>query len=839
MDNNFNQNFSNDTLTNQSQGNQNSQNATATLPVYQQNSTYVNENQGENAISAQNANSPQTQNANFVQNVNAKIAENVQKNDVFVNAPVQPAVQAQPAPVQQAPVQAQAPVVQPVAPVQPAVQAQPAPVQQAPVQAQPPVVQPVAPVQPAVQAQPAPVQQAPVQAQAPVAQPVDHVQPAVQAQPAPVQQAPVQAQPPVVQPVVPVQQVLPQFNPASVQVQAPVQQGMYPYQAPQPQYAPNVPQQYYSAKPPKVYKFTPADTVFAFLAIVMGYLFIKLIIAPDLLGLGASIHFFVLSAFTFLYAKFKKVKLSTAVVAGLCFVPVFGLSFLLVVDESLRAMNVFFILVYYAFTCINIRRTSKEFWTDNFILRYFSDTVYKPFADYGACILAMIKKDEEQEGKKHKSIANLKYVILGLVVALPICFLIIYLLYNADEMFAKIIDYILSGFLEKILKNIGLAILGIPVAFYLYGLLYSASRDRVVDKSASKKNRHVIPASAIYAFTIPIIVVYIMFFFSQLPYFLSAFSHFLPENFSYAEYARRGFFELSVVVVINLLIIFLIMSFCKLNDSNERPTGIRTLSVIFSTLTLTLIATALSKMFMYIENYSLTLLRVYVVWFMILLALMFLMIIIKQFTNNFNLPRNVFMAFVVMFFVLTFSNLDGRIAQYNVDRYYQGVDAELDVRMITNELSPACIKHILPLLEDAKISKDDKVLILRYVVRFKDRYENREDPVRSFDFESYFAYKEVLKFEAKHGEIKLDKEKNRNRYGYYDDYDYYGDYDYYNDYDYNDYSSSSRYYDDYGTSSYGGYDNDYGTSSYSGYDNYSSSDYYSNESSTVSSEAYN
>ena len=71
MDNNFNQNFSNDTLTNQSQGNQNSQNATATLPVYQQNSTYVNENQGENAISAQNANSPQTQNANFVQNVNA------------------------------------------------------------------------------------------------------------------------------------------------------------------------------------------------------------------------------------------------------------------------------------------------------------------------------------------------------------------------------------------------------------------------------------------------------------------------------------------------------------------------------------------------------------------------------------------------------------------------------------------------------------------------------------------------------------------------------------------------------------------------------------------------
>lgn len=51
---------------------------------------------------------------------------------------------------------------------------------------------------------------------------------------------------------------------------------------------------------------------------------------------------------------------------------------------------------------------------------------------------------------------------------------------------------------------------------------------------------------------------------------------------------------------------------------------------MLSIFTLILIATAISKMVMYISVYGLTQLRFYTTWFMLLLAVIFVMIIVKQ-----------------------------------------------------------------------------------------------------------------------------------------------------------------------------------------------------------------
>ena len=115
-----------------------------------------------------------------------------------------------------------------------------------------------------------------------------------------------------------------------------------------------------------------------------------------------------------------------------------------------------------------------------------------------------------------------------------------------------------------------------------------------------------------------------MFFISQAGYFLSAFTNSLPEGFTYADYARRGFFELFAIALINLGVTCFMSLFSK-KAGREKPFALKFYSVMISVFTLILIATAMSKMIMYINRYGLTALRFYTSWFMVLLAMIFVL----------------------------------------------------------------------------------------------------------------------------------------------------------------------------------------------------------------------
>jgi hypothetical protein len=104
-------------------------------------------------------------------------------------------------------------------------------------------------------------------------------------------------------------------------------------------------------------------------------------------------------------------------------------------------------------------------------------------------------------------------------------------------------------------------ILGIPVAFYLYGLVYGNRYARHTKHITleSVENKAVAfrfaPRITIYSALTALNVVYIIFFLAQAAYLFAAFGNSLPEALTYAEYARRGFFELCAVAAINLGVI--------------------------------------------------------------------------------------------------------------------------------------------------------------------------------------------------------------------------------------------------------------------------------------------
>jgi len=185
-------------------------------------------------------------------------------------------------------------------------------------------------------------------------------------------------------------------------------------------------------------------------------------------------------------------------------------------------------------------------------------------------------------------------VVLRLLVSADLAF---------ENFIGRIFDFI---HFEKIITYIMQFIFGIPVAFYLYGLIYGNVKgryaDRITTESVDKAAEviRVAPKLSIYSVLTAFNVIYLLFFTVQAAYLFSAFSGNLPELFTYAEYARRGFFELCAVVGINLGV--LIISYLTVKkEQGETPKVLQMETIIISLFTILLIATALSKMVMYIN----------------------------------------------------------------------------------------------------------------------------------------------------------------------------------------------------------------------------------------------
>ncbi len=162
----------------------------------------------------------------------------------------------------------------------------------------------------------------------------------------------------------------------------------------------------------------------------------------------------------------------------------------------------------------------------------------------------------------------------------------------------------------------------------------------------------------------------------------------------------RVFLKLCGVAMINLAVLGGVRLFTvKKGEKPVRPLVV--FSVLLSAETLLLIVTALSKMVLYIQQYGLTLLRVYTSWFMVLLFIVFAIVIVAQF-RRVNLAKALVLAFSICFLLLCYSNVDGLIARYNIGRYQAGTldSVDLEALYATPEASLPYVKELYQETDD-------------------------------------------------------------------------------------------------------------------------------------------
>jgi hypothetical protein len=463
---------------------------------------------------------------------------------------------------------------------------------------------------------------------------------------------------------------------------------------------------YYVAPPVRrEWVFAPGDALFAVFSFLLGMLFWDWIILVSGAGPGisATLFFFVAAALTGIYLHLLGCKQNRRSIPALAALLAGAIPFTLYGGLEIHQ---FLMLFEFAAALVWIMNTCGRSVTDRLSGYILYDAVNQifavPFPNFPGPFKAIAQKAKNGGGSRRRL-----YAFIGVLASIPVIIGVMALLISADKGFA----YLMENFAEAVnLETFGTyllkLIIGIPVACYIYGSAFGNAHGRYTDSAtktgadASLAAARKIPLAAIRPGLILLAVIYAVFFIALGAYLFSAFGGGLPSSYTYtyAEYARRGFFELCGVAAINLFIIIFVYLFAK-RGKGEYPGSLRALTATISAMTVLLILTAASKMLLYVNMYGLTRLRVYTLWFMLLLLCVFAVIVIWH-IRPINAGKPIVIVFVLLTLGLFFTNTDGLIAKYNVERYEAGALGTVDTEMLTY-MSEAVAPYLVNLKENA------------------------------------------------------------------------------------------------------------------------------------------
>lgn len=248
-------------------------------------------------------------------------------------------------------------------------------------------------------------------------------------------------------------------------------------------------------------------------------------------------------------------------------------------------------------------------------------------------------------GKNNDKIKN---IIIGLFVGIPISLILISLLMSADKYFSVFINTINDTFFN--IFDIGFITSNIFVIVISFIVIFSILINICKHKNDEENEIHYFTVDKSISKTILIIInlVFVLFIVSEISKITVNFLS-LPIEYTYAEYAREGFFQLLFVTIINFAIILYYTYYT--NDIKENKM-IKFLLVVLISFSIILIFNSYYRMFLYISNYGFTILRLQVVFFLFMELILFL-IILKKIINELKMrDSSLFTIIIIYIYIL-------------------------------------------------------------------------------------------------------------------------------------------------------------------------------------------
>ncbi len=257
-------------------------------------------------------------------------------------------------------------------------------------------------------------------------------------------------------------------------------------------------------------------------------------------------------------------------------------------------------------------------------------------------LFSNLKTIKENVDDNHKNKKKIKNIILGIIISIPFVLIILVLLASADDYFNALIEKIIWNIDKtidfKFIKN-NFLVLGFSF-ITLFSTFINIYKHKETNVTISEKKK--IEPTIINTILIAINFVFLLFIVSEISRLTGNFLD-LPAKYTYASYAREGFFQLLLVTIINFSIIFYILY--KTNGIKENKL-LKYLVLLVITFTIILIFNSYYRMYMYMHTFGFTVLRCQVILFL-LMELIISLIMIKKIISNLK-HKDAYILFYIM-----------------------------------------------------------------------------------------------------------------------------------------------------------------------------------------------
>ena len=430
------------------------------------------------------------------------------------------------------------------------------------------------------------------------------------------------------------------------------------------------------------------DLILALLLLAACFLLCDSLRWANGLGLGEALGLTALLPIALWYLGDRPGKLRGygAICAGLYLIG--ALSLIFSGDAVLKALLLLALPL--LFVIVILERL--ELRTGNGLLNRLHDWFYTAFwmsfgrLKVGAWALSHCGAEDTLRSKQTRAIG------LGLLCAVPALFILLPLLISSDAAFEGML-----GSLDWSAAGRGaLALLyGGFFALLIFTLLFSSDKG---PRPLENGIRRGLEPVGVAAFLGAVSAAYVLYLAAQFAYFTDAFRGLLPRDFTVAEYARRGFFEMCGIVAINLGLIVISLGLCR-KEGGRVPKAVKNLSLFLCFFSLLLVATALSKMLLYMGSFGLTRLRVLTSAFMVWLAVVVAAVGLRLFVKRVPVLKLAVTLGAAMLIALSLANVDGIVARYNVGAWRTGRLDGLDMSTIC-ELGDGAVPTLVELTRD-------------------------------------------------------------------------------------------------------------------------------------------
>lgn len=402
------------------------------------------------------------------------------------------------------------------------------------------------------------------------------------------------------------------------------------------------------------------------LALVFNFLFFG-----KLVGISIFIFVVVLVGTVLVFAHYQQISLKKTwwLVTLIGF---FALMLSIRANEFLAFLNVvavFGLLMLLAHQLIG---------TPAFIMKlrdYIILAVIVPFRMLGRGLSTVSKLGQVHSNVKHRDVWI--RVLKGAIMAVPILIIFGLLFAQADLAFSNF----LKGFIDISISERSVQYLVLLFFAFIAGLsflsyiffprpvipAFAEATAGKPDSTISQPGKSI----EILVFLSLISVLFLLFIIFQITYLFGGETNIVNTGFTYAEYARRGFFELLAVAVLSLLVLLASEQYA----GSKTKKGVRFLvpSLVLIAEVVIVIVSAFKRLSLYIDAYGQTLLRFYVAGFIMLLLVLFTLLAIKfiQAKQEQFFTFGTLLISAAFLVVVNILNPDGFIVNSNLQQFNQ------------------------------------------------------------------------------------------------------------------------------------------------------------------------